>query len=152
MDAAKTLLLTGEVPPQYITGPCPPQCTAGAALVDSSSRTPYAEQASFEMNREIGKGYTASIGYLFVAAHHQVRAEDLTVSPPVGTLPDGKALFNGPLYGNDFQEPPALAVTRSVPPTDNCSRGTFGSMRCSCHRSMTSVLSRRRLFSTSGAR
>jgi outer membrane receptor protein involved in Fe transport len=99
-QAAKTLLLTGELPPQYITGPCPPQCTAGAALVDHHSLTPYAEQASFEIDREIGKGYTASIGYLLVAAHHQVRAEDLNVSLPVGTLPDGKTLFNGPLYDN----------------------------------------------------
>ncbi len=99
-DAAKNLLLTGQVPGQYITGACPPSCTAGAGMVDHNSRTPYAEQSSFEIDREIGKGYTASIGYLFVAAHHQVRAENLNVSLPVGALPDGKALFNGPLYDN----------------------------------------------------
>ncbi|HEX5226728.1 MAG TPA: TonB-dependent receptor [Bryobacteraceae bacterium] len=99
-DAAKTLLLTGQVPGQYITGQCPPSCTAGAGMVDHNSRTPYAEQSSFEIDREIGKGYTASAGYLFVAAHHQVRAENLNVSLPVGTLPDGKDLFAGPLYEN----------------------------------------------------
>ena len=99
-DAAKTLLLTGQVPASYITGSCPPSCTAGAGMVDHNSRTPYAEQASLEMEREIGKGLTASVSYLFVAAHHQVRAENLNVAPPVGSLPDGKELFAGPLYQN----------------------------------------------------
>ena len=28
-DAAKTLILTGQLPPNYITGACPPSCTAG---------------------------------------------------------------------------------------------------------------------------
>ena len=99
-DAAKTLITTGQLPPNYITGPCPPSCTAGGTLVDPNSRSPYAEQSSFEIDREITKGTTISAGYLFVAAHHQVRAENLNVSLPVGTLPDGKQLFNGPLYDN----------------------------------------------------
>jgi outer membrane receptor protein involved in Fe transport len=99
-DAAKTLLLTGQLPANYITGPCPPSCTAGAALVDHNSRTPYSEQSSFEVEREIAHGFTVSAGYLFVAAHHLVRAENLNVSLPVGTLPDGKDLFAGPLYQN----------------------------------------------------
>ena len=99
-DAAKTLVLTGQLPPSYISGPCPPSCTAGGTLVDPNSRTPYAEQSSLEIDHEFSKGLTASLGYLFVAAHHQVRAENLNVSLPVGTLPDGKDLFNGPLYDN----------------------------------------------------
>ena len=35
-----------------------------------------------------------------MAAHHQVRAENLNVSAPVGVLPDGKETFAGPLYNN----------------------------------------------------
>src|ERR1035438_7657783 len=99
-DVAKTLLLTGQVPGQYLTGPCPPSCTAGAALIDHNSTTPYAEQARFPIDREIGRGLTGGIGYLFVGAHHQVRAEDLNVSPPSGVTPAGKDLFSGPLYQN----------------------------------------------------
>ena len=99
-DAAKNLLLTGQLPAQYITGSCPPSCTAGAALIDHNSRTPYAEQASLQIDQQIGNGPTVGIAYLFVGAHHQVRAEDLNVSPPVGALPDGKDLFAGPLYQN----------------------------------------------------
>jgi hypothetical protein len=99
-DVAKNFLLTGQFPAQYLTGPCPPSCTAGAALVDHNSRTPYAEQASFQIDHEVGKGLTAGIGYLFVGAHHQVRAEDLNVSTPSGVMPDGKDMFSGPLYSN----------------------------------------------------
>ena len=98
--AAKTLLLTGQTPAQYLTGDCPPSCTAGAVLIDRNSRTPYAEQASFQIDHQFNRNLTLEVGYLFAGAHHQVRAEDLNIGPPVGTLPDGKALFNGPLYQN----------------------------------------------------
>lgn len=99
-DAAKTLILTGQLPANYITGPCPPSCTASAGLVDPNSRTSYAEQASFEIDHQFTKGITVSTGYLFVSAHKLVRPENLNVSLPVGTLPDGKDLFNGPRYDN----------------------------------------------------
>jgi hypothetical protein len=97
-DIAKTLILSGQLPPTYNTGQCPPNCAAGAALVDPNSRTPYSEQSSLGIDREIGKGTTVSAGYLFVAAHHLTRAEDLNVAPAVGTLPDGKDLMGGSLY------------------------------------------------------
>lgn len=97
-NAAKTLVLTGQLPPSYNTGPCPPNCTAGAGLVDPNSRNSYAEQASFQIEREVSKGLTVSAGYLFVGAHKLVRAEDLNVAPPIGTLPDGKQLLGGSLY------------------------------------------------------
>src|ERR1700723_300398 len=82
---AATLVTTGQVPTQFITGPCPPQCTAGAGMVDHASRIPYSEQANIEIDREIGHGFAVSAGYLFVAAHKLVRAEDLNVCPPEGT-------------------------------------------------------------------
>jgi hypothetical protein len=99
-DAAKTLILSGQLPATYNSGPCPPNCTAGAGLVDPNSRNSYAEQSTFQIDREIAKGLTLSAGYLFVGAHHLVRAEDLNVAPPVGVLPDGKSLLGGALYNS----------------------------------------------------
>ncbi|HXB72522.1 MAG TPA: TonB-dependent receptor [Candidatus Acidoferrales bacterium] len=97
-DAARNLILTGQLPPTYNQGPCPPNCTAGAGLVDPNSRTSYSEQSSFGIDREIRTGLALSAGYLFVAAHHLVRAEDLNVAPPVGKLPDGKDVFGAARY------------------------------------------------------
>jgi outer membrane receptor protein involved in Fe transport len=85
--AAATLIGTGQVPAQFITGPCPPSCTAGDGLVDPRSKIPYSEQANLEIDREIGRGFTVSAGYMFVAAHHLVRAENLNVCPPFGASP-----------------------------------------------------------------
>src|SRR5271168_1470305 len=83
-SAAATLITTGQVPDQFITGPCPPSCTAGAGMVQHDSKIPYSEQANLEIDREILKGLTVSAGYLWVAAHHLVRAENLNVCPPFG--------------------------------------------------------------------
>ncbi len=87
--AAAQLIATGQVPDQFIQGPCPPSCTAGDGLVDPRSKIPYSEQANLEIDREIGHGLTVSAGYMFVAAHHLVRAENLNVCPfhgaPAGT-------------------------------------------------------------------
>ena len=81
-NAAATLVTTGQVPAQFITGPCPPSCTAGAGMVQHNSKIPYSEQANLEIDREIGHGLTVSAGYLWVAAHHLVRASNLNVCPP----------------------------------------------------------------------
>jgi outer membrane receptor protein involved in Fe transport len=89
--------------------------TVGDGLVDRNSKIPYSQQASLEIDRELGKGLVLSAGYLFVSAHKIVRAENLNVCPvsgvasgpyqcaPGGTpLPDwpvGKAYYNnGVLY------------------------------------------------------
>jgi len=82
--AAATLVTTGQVPAQYITGPCPPSCTAGAGMVQHDSKIPYSEQANLEIDRELVRGLTVSAGYLWVSAHHLVRAENLNVCPPFG--------------------------------------------------------------------
>ena len=83
-SAAATLVTTGQVPDQYITGPCPPSCTAGAGMVQHDSKIPYSEQANLEIDRQLTNGLTVSAGYLWVAAHHLVRAENLNVCPPFG--------------------------------------------------------------------
>ncbi|MGA8023365.1 MAG: TonB-dependent receptor [Candidatus Acidiferrales bacterium] len=86
-DAAKTLVLTGQVPDQFITGDCPPSCTAGAGMVQHNSKIPYSEQANLEIDRQLTNGLTVSAGYLWVSAHHLVRAENLNVCPPFGAAP-----------------------------------------------------------------
>jgi hypothetical protein len=87
-SAAANLVLTGNVPAQFITGPCPPSCTAGAGMVQHNSKIPYSEQANLEIDREIGHGLTVSAGYLWVSAHHLVRADNLNVCPPFGAPAD----------------------------------------------------------------
>src|SRR5271163_2707293 len=83
-QAAANLVTMGIVPAQFITGACPPSCTAGAGSVQHDSKIPYSEQANLEIDREIGHGLTVSAGYLWVAAHHLVRAENLNICPPFG--------------------------------------------------------------------
>ena len=53
--AASTLITTGQVPDQWITGPCPPSCTAGAGMVQHNSQIPYSEQANLEIDHQFGK-------------------------------------------------------------------------------------------------
>jgi outer membrane receptor protein involved in Fe transport len=115
-QAAATLITTGMVPPQYITGPAGTTVTAGAGMVDHNSRIPYSEQANLQIDRELGHGLVISAGYLFVSAHKLVRAENLNVCPQAGLTnaatscaaagapppdwPAGKANFSGALYTN----------------------------------------------------
>jgi len=115
-QAAATLITTGEVPPQYITGPAGTTVTAGAGMVDHFSRIPYSEQANLQIDRELGHGLVVSVGYLFVSAHKLVRAENLNVCPQAGETnaatscaaagppppdwPSSKANFSGALYTN----------------------------------------------------
>jgi hypothetical protein len=41
---------------------------------DRKSPIAYSEQASLEINRDIGHGFTVGAGYMFVAAHHLLRS------------------------------------------------------------------------------
>ncbi len=59
----------------------------GGTAVDRNLLPPYSEQASLEIDREITKGFTLGLGYLFVAGHHLVRPIDLNVGPPIGKEP-----------------------------------------------------------------
>ena len=83
-NAAATLVTSGVVPPQYLSGAPDQTITAGSGMVDHASKIPYSEQANLEIDRAIGHGFAISAGYLFVAAHHLVRAENLNVCPPDG--------------------------------------------------------------------
>ncbi len=79
-DAASLLIRTGQVPANNLD----PLTTVGIDGVDPNSRIPYSEQASLQIDREIGKGLVVSAGYLFVSAHKLVRARNLNVCPPGG--------------------------------------------------------------------
>ncbi|HSB75297.1 MAG TPA: hypothetical protein VLC12_06585, partial [Terriglobales bacterium] len=105
-QAAAQLIATGQVPPENIVVPT----TVGDGLVDHRSPIPYSEQANLEIDRQIAGGFTVGAGYIFVAAHHLVRAENLNVCPvsgissgpyicppggtPLPNWPAGKEYFN----------------------------------------------------------
>ena len=98
-DAAKNLILNGMYQPvQMITnvflGPASTVSPVGDGTIETNSKIPYSEQASLEIDREIGHGLVVDVGYLFVSAHHQVRAENLNVCPTAG-IPGGDPRAGG---------------------------------------------------------
>ena len=102
---AQSILTNGTYPIENITGDCPPACTAGAGGMDRHrSKLPYAEQASLEIDREIGKGLTVDIGYLMVQAHRLVLGNGLNTSCPQGTSkpqnPQGPPGIPGPPFNS----------------------------------------------------
>jgi len=77
----------------------------GGTSVARNLRAPYSEQASLEIDRELGKGLSVSVGYLFVAGHKLVRPIDLNVAPPVGVV-DGKDVYNFAISDPNIPAPP----------------------------------------------
>jgi hypothetical protein len=71
---AATFFRTGEVIAHSVLGTPTAPTTVGYSYTDRHSPIPYSEQASLEINREIGRGFTVGAGYLFVAAHHLLRS------------------------------------------------------------------------------
>ncbi len=119
--AAKQLVLTGQTPPNFNTGPPGSFVTNSGGGIDPNSRIAYSEQASLQVDQELSKGLVLSVGYLFLRARKQFRPLDLNVCPPGGLvnaatdcpaasvvnpafvgnkLPDGRDAFSGPLYSN----------------------------------------------------
>ncbi len=126
--AAATLIRTGQTPPNYGTGPQGSFVTLSGGGVDHNMRMAYSEQASLQLDQQLGKGFVFSAGYLFLRAHKQIRPENLNVCPPGGLansatfcppasvipgppitpfgpfpnnkLPDGKDASSGQLYTN----------------------------------------------------
>jgi hypothetical protein len=127
-QAAKNLVLTGQTPPNFNTGPKGTFVTNSGGGIDPNSRFAYSEQASLQVDQEIGRGLVISAGYLFLRARKQFRPENLNVCPSAGEfnsatacppasaipgppitptgpfpnnqLPDGRAAFSGQLYSN----------------------------------------------------
>ena len=85
-SVAQSILTTGLYPQQFLTGGCPPTCTVGAGGMDRHhSQLPYAYQASLQIDREVGKGFTVGVGYLFVGAHRLILGNGLNIPCPQGT-------------------------------------------------------------------
>jgi Carboxypeptidase regulatory-like domain/TonB dependent receptor len=60
-------------------------CGVGAGGMDHHAKTPYAEQASAQIDRQFGKGLALDLAYLFVGAHRLVRGNNINVPCPLGT-------------------------------------------------------------------
>jgi len=65
-------------------------CGIGEGGMDHNSRTPYAEQASFGLDREFGHGFALNLGYIFVGAHKLVRGNNINIPCPMGTTDPGE--------------------------------------------------------------
>jgi hypothetical protein len=136
-QAAATLITTGQTPKNFSTGPGPGQdpnfpggtyVTNSGGGLDHNMRTAYSEQASLQIDQQVGQGFVISAAYLFLRAHKQIRPENLNVCPSAGLtntaticfpastvpgppitpdgpfpnnkLPDGRDAFSGQLYQN----------------------------------------------------
>jgi outer membrane receptor protein involved in Fe transport len=113
-DVAANLLLNGQYKPvALVTDVTKGEfSTVGDGTVERASKMPYAEQGSLEIDREVGHGLVLNVGYLFVSAHHQVRAENLNVCPENTTGGTSPSLTTGwyqcgsNAFGN-YTPPPA---------------------------------------------
>jgi outer membrane receptor protein involved in Fe transport len=97
-EIVRDFLRTGEVRSTSVSAPT----SVGYSYTDRHSPIPYSEQASLEINREVGRGFTIGAGYLFVAAHHLLRST-------LGNLCPVEGISSGP-----YPCPPARAV-KEVP-------------------------------------
>jgi hypothetical protein len=115
-QAAAALVTTGQNPPNFNTGPQGSFVTNSGGGIDHNMRMAYSEQASLQIDQEIGKGLVVSAGYLFLRAHKQIRPENLNVCPPAGlinsatacppasVIPGPPITPNGPYPGNKLAD------------------------------------------------
>ncbi|HXY50361.1 MAG TPA: carboxypeptidase regulatory-like domain-containing protein [Terriglobales bacterium] len=88
---AANIIQTGAyntaVPEVSMAGTCftTGACGIGEGGMERNSKLPYAEQASLEIDRQFGKGFSINLGYLFVGAHRLVRGNNINIPCPVGT-------------------------------------------------------------------
>jgi len=88
-NAYPAVSLTGACTANPVTGAPTGACGVGSGGIQRNARLPYAEQASLEIDRQIGKGLTLQVGYLFVGAHKLVRGNNINVPCPYGTAKSG---------------------------------------------------------------
>jgi outer membrane receptor protein involved in Fe transport len=99
-NAYPAVSLTGPCTANPITGAPTGACGVGSGGIQRNARLPYAEQASFEIDRQMGKGLTLQVGYLFVGAHKLVRGNNINVPCPYGT-----AKPSNPYYAQGLLDP-----------------------------------------------
>jgi Carboxypeptidase regulatory-like domain/TonB dependent receptor len=95
------ILANAPYPAVSLTGPCVEAptgaltgaCGVGAGGIERDGRIPYAEQASFGIDRTFGGGFTLSVGYLFVGAHKLVRGNNLNYPCLAGTTKPGNPSY-----------------------------------------------------------
>ncbi|HKV05008.1 MAG TPA: TonB-dependent receptor [Candidatus Acidoferrales bacterium] len=85
-------------------------CGIGEGGMDHNARTPYAEQASLELDHQFGRGLAVNVGYLFVGAHKLVRGNNINVPCPVGTTD-----LKQPVVDSNFWPIPANPATGGFP-------------------------------------
>jgi outer membrane receptor protein involved in Fe transport len=100
-----------------VTGAPTGACGVGAGGIQRNGRLPYAEQASLSVDHTFGKGFTLSVGYLFVGAHKLVRGNNLNIPCPLGTSKAGN-----PAYAQGWLNPDGTQSNCSGTPA----RGPFG--------------------------
>jgi outer membrane receptor protein involved in Fe transport len=93
--------LSGPCVGAPVTGAPTGACGVGAGGIQRDGRLPYSEQASLEIDRQFGKGFTLNVGYLFVGAHKLVRGNNLNVACPLGTSKPGNPAFAQGLLNPD---------------------------------------------------
>jgi hypothetical protein len=93
--------LSGPCVGAPVTGAPTGACGVGAGGIQKDGRLPYAEQASLEITRQFGKGFTLNVGYLFVGAHKLVRGNNLNIACPAGTNKPGNPPFAQGLLNPD---------------------------------------------------
>jgi len=89
--AAASIIQTGAYdkafPAVSMAGTCftTGACGIGEGGMEHNARTPYAQQASLEIDRQFGKGLAINLSYLFVGAHKLVRGNNINIPCPAGT-------------------------------------------------------------------
>jgi outer membrane receptor protein involved in Fe transport len=92
--------LSGPCVGAPVTGAPTGACGVGAGGIQRNGKLAYAEQASLEISRQFGGGFTLSAGYLFVGAHKLVRGNNLNFPCPLGTSKP-----NNPAYAQGWLNP-----------------------------------------------
>ncbi|MBO0726467.1 MAG: TonB-dependent receptor, partial [Blastocatellia bacterium] len=103
------------------TGQVPAAPTVGGVIypgfrdnMSGNLRTPYSEQGSLQISRELGGGVAITVGYLYVHGLKLPAHTGLLNGVQTGTLPSGKPIFNRMLGGRIYPELGDFYVTDDI--------------------------------------
>lgn len=93
--------------PETLSGPCTlvnsapsGACGVGSGGIQKDGGLPYASQASVQIDRQLGHGFTLGAAYLLVDAKNLVRGNNINVPCPLGT-----AKSSNPYYAQGWLNP-----------------------------------------------